>query len=282
MLLIALLLLVPTKADQPQPAPAKSLGKSIYLTKIKPLLAVRCLACHGALEQKGGLRVDTVKHMLTGGDSGPGLVPGNPKESLVLQRSAGHGAKRRMPPKEEGEEVGQEDLVRIEQWIAGGAAAPENETEDPDPRNHWSFRKPKRPQPPSVSNNPIDPWITKQWQDQNLKARPQADKRTLLRRVYLDLIGLPPTPEQIDRFLADSSPNAYAAEVERLLKSPQHAERWARHFMDIWRYSDWYGLGAQLRYSHKHLWHWRDWMVEPVDQGRWRLRRADGGCSDAV
>ena len=266
MLLIALLLLVPTKADQPQPAPAKSLDKSIYLTKIKPLLAVRCLACHGALEQKGGLRVDTVKHMLTGGDSGPGLVPGNPKESPVLQRSAGHGAKRRMPPKEEGEEVGQEDLVRIEQWIAGGAAAPENETEDPDPRNHWSFRKPKRPQPPSVSNNPIDPWITKQWQDQNLKARPQADKRTLLRRVYLDLIGLPPTPEQIDRFLADSSPNAYAAEVDRLLKSPQHAERWARHFMDIWRYSDWWGLGAEVRNSQKNIWHWRDWIIESLDK----------------
>jgi mono/diheme cytochrome c family protein len=262
---IVLLLLVTPKADPPPVVAANKNQLALYTAKIKPLLAVRCLACHGALEQKGGLRVDTVAHMLKGGDSGPGLVPGKPKESSILLRSAGHPGQRRMPPKEEGEEVGAEDLARLEQWIASGAPAPDKESEDPDPRDHWSFRKPKRAAPAVQGVNPIDTWIAKGWQAKGLTPRPEADKRTLLRRVYLDLIGLPPTPEQIDRFLADSSPHAYEREVESLLKSPLHAERWARHFMDIWRYSDWWGLGAEVRNSQKNIWHWRDWIIESLE-----------------
>lgn len=264
--LVALFMLAMPAADNPNPAPTRSADVSLYTGKLKPLFAVRCVACHGALEQKGGLRVDTVAHMLKGGDSGPGLVPGKPAESPIYQRSAGHKGLRRMPPKEEGEEVGHEDLARLENWIKVGAPGPAKEIEDPDPRDHWAFRKPKRVSAPSITSNPIDAWIRKKWQDEGITPRPSADKRTLLRRAYLDLIGLPPTPEQIERFLADSSPDAYEREVDRLLKTPEHAERWARHFMDIWRYSDWWGLGAEVRNSQKNMWHWRDWIIESLEK----------------
>ena len=261
---LALFLLVTPAADGAKSAPA--LDPLVYPGKIKPLFAVRCLACHGALEQKGGLRVDTVADMIKGGDSGPGIIPGKPKESPVWLRSAGHGNKRRMPPKGEGEEVGPEDLARLEQWIASGAPAPDREQRDPDPREHWAFKKPVRAVAPFPGSNPIDAWIEKGWREKGLAPRPEADKRTLLRRVYLDLIGLPPTPEEMDRFLADGGPDAYGREVDRLLNSPRHAERWARHFMDIWRYSDWWGLGAEVRNSQKNIWHWRDWIIESLEK----------------
>ena len=237
-----------------------------YLGEIKPLLAVRCVACHGALEQKGGLRLDTVARMKTGGDSGPAVIAGNFKESPLWQRSAGHGTGRKMPPKGEGEPIGPADLAKMEAWIASGAPAPTVEAEDPDPRNHWAFRKPVRAPLPQPAVNPIDPWVAKAWKDHGLSPRPKADKVTLLRRLHLDLTGLPPSEADIDRYLADKSPDAYEKEVEKLLASPAHAERWARHFMDIWRYSDWWGLGAEVRNSQKNIWNWRDWIIESVEK----------------
>ena len=262
----AFFLMVIPAADGPKNAAITTADSALYATKIKPLFAVRCLACHGALEQKGGLRVDTVVDMIKGGDTGPGIIPGKPKESPVWLRSAGHGAKRRMPPKGEGEEVGPDDLARLEQWIASGAPAPDREQRDPDPREHWAFKKPVRPVAPAPSLNPIDAWVEKGWREKGLAPRPEADKRTLLRRLHLDLVGLPPTPEEMDRFLADGGSDAYQREVDRLLNSPQHAERWARHFMDIWRYSDWWGLGAEVRNSQKNIWHWRDWIIDSLEK----------------
>lgn len=236
-----------------------------YLKEIKPLLASRCVTCHGALEQKGGLRLDTVFRMKSGGDSGPAIIPGRSGESPLWQRSAGHGGGRKMPPKGEGEPISPADLAKLEAWIAAGANGPAGETEDPDPRNHWAFRKPKRASLPEPASNPIDAWVAKGWKDHGLSPRPKADKLTLLRRLHLDLTGLPPSAEHIDRFLEDQSPDTYSREVERLLASPAHAERWARHFMDIWRYSDWWGLGAEVRNSQKNIWNWRDWIIEAVE-----------------
>lgn len=237
-----------------------------YLTEVKPLLTARCVACHGALQQKGGLRLDTAAHMRAGGDSGPAIVPGKPAESPLWQRVAGHGAGRRMPPKGEGEDVNPAEQMRLSGWIAAGAQAPSQEAEDPDPRDHWAFRKPKRVTPPGTTTHPIDAWIAKRWKEQGLVPRPPADRLTLLRRLYLDLTGLPPSMADIERFLADNTPDATSREVEKLLASPAHAERWARHFMDIWRYSDWWGLGAEVRNSQKNIWHWRDWIIESVEK----------------
>src|SRR5439155_10112692 len=105
-------------------------------------------------------------------------------------------------------------------------------------------------------------FVAARWAEEGLTPVAPADKRVLIRRVYLDLIGLPPTFEQTEAFLKDTSPDAYEKVVDKLLESPQYGERWGRHFLDIWRYSDWWGLGAELRNSQKHIWHWRDWTIE--------------------
>jgi uncharacterized protein DUF1553/uncharacterized protein DUF1549 len=141
--------------------------------------------------------------------------------------------------------------------------------------SHWSFKLPQRPPVPAVKNrewvrNPIDAFVAAEQEKRGLKPVAAADKRTLLRRVYLDLIGLPPTPDQMNAFLADNSKDAYEKVVDQLLASPRYGERWGRHWMDIWRYSDWYGWRAQnqVRYSQRHIWHWRDWIIESVNKDK--------------
>src|SRR5205823_6212874 len=132
------------------------------------------------------------------------------------------------------------------------------------------FEVVKRPAVPTVKNtgwvrNPIDAFIAAEHEELGLKPRPEAPKAVLLRRVYLDLIGLPPTPGQLRAFLSDTSPGAYEKVVDRLLASPRYGERWARHWMDVWRYSDWAGWGEQVRDSKPHIWRWRDWIVESLN-----------------
>jgi len=241
-----------------------------YLKKVKPVLQERCFACHGALKQEGGLRLDTADLARRGGDSGGALVPGDPQASLLLKRiQADEG--ERMPP--EGEPLKHEEIVAIRDWIRMGAAGPDAEAPETDPREHWAFRTPLRPEIPTDvpdlwRRNPIDAFIASRHRTRQLAPQPRADKRTWLRRVSLDLIGLPPTPEETARFLADESDEAYDRVVTRLLDSPQYGARWGRHWMDIWRYSDWWGLGAEVRNSQKHLWHWRDWIIESLNQDR--------------
>lgn len=236
-----------------------------YARQVKPLLASRCLACHGALQQKGGLRVDTARALIEGGDTGPAIVPGSSGESAIIERvSAGGGD--RMPPSSEGEGLTAEQVALLKAWIDAGAAAPADERPEPDPRDHWAFRAPVGPPVPSGSaRNPIDAFLAAAWAERGLKPQPMASRRILLRRVSLDLVGLPPTAEEAAAFEADPSPDAYEKVVDRLLASPHHGERWGRHWMDVWRYSDWWGLGDELRNSQKHIWHWRDWIVESLN-----------------
>jgi hypothetical protein len=237
-----------------------------YLTRIKPALRERCYSCHGALKQEGGLRVDTVALMSKGGDSGSAIKAGDATSLLLAKVTADEG--ERMPP--EGEPLNPAAIEAIRIWIAGGAAGPANEEPERDPRDHWAFKAPMRPAVPMVANadwlkNPIDAFIAAEHEKRNLKPQNSADKRLWLRRVSLDLIGLPPTIEEQEAFLADESPEAYEKVVNRLLDSPQYGERWGRHFMDIWRYSDWWGLNAEVRNSQKHIWHWRDWIIESLN-----------------
>jgi hypothetical protein len=241
-----------------------------YLREIKPILTARCYACHGGLQQKSGLRVDTVKLLRDGGNEGPALVPGHSGDSnVILHVTASNGA-RRMPPSSEGEGLTAKQIALLRAWIDQGAAGPADEKPEADPKDHWAFRPPLRPAVPSVKQaarlrNPIDAFLAAQWEKHGLTPQPPADKGILLRRVYLDLIGLPPSREQLAVFLADQSPDAFEKVVDRLLASPQYGERWGRHWMDIWRYSDWWGLGDEVRNSQKHLWHWRDWIMESLD-----------------
>ncbi|HEY2156453.1 MAG TPA: DUF1549 domain-containing protein, partial [Isosphaeraceae bacterium] len=236
-----------------------------YARQVKPLLAARCLACHGVLQQKGGLRADTARALAQGGDDGPAIVPGASGESLLIRRVSGKGGVR-MPPSSEGDGLDAEQIAVLKTWIDQGAEAPTDETPEPDPRDHWAFRPPvRRDVPSSSSSNPIDAFLAAECTSRGLKPQPPARRRLLLRRVYLDLIGLPPTDEERAAFEADRSPDAYEKVVDRLLASPHHGERWGRHWMDLWRYSDWWGLGDELRNSQKHIWHWRDWIVESLN-----------------
>jgi hypothetical protein len=257
-----------------------------YLTQVKPLLRERCFACHGALQQKAGLRLDTLAAIVKGGESGSSLTPGDPANSSLLARVAAQDPTERMPPEHEGEPLTAPQIAIMRQWIEAGAKAPADEKPEADPREHWAFRPVVRPAVPAVKNsqwvrNPIDAFVARQHETQQLSPQPEATRLKLLRRLSIDLIGLPPSPEEIEACLNDTSPDWYAQTVKRLLDDPRHGERWARHWMDVWRYSDWWGLGEQLRNSQKHIWHWRDWMVEslnadlPYDEMVRRMLAAD-------
>jgi len=242
-----------------------------YVTEIKPILVERCYACHGVLKQQGKLRTDTAEFLKQGGKHGPAVVIGKPETSHLIERLSAKDEDERMPP--EGEPLKPEQLALIKLWIAQGAKAPADEKPEVDPKDHWAFKAPVRPELPKVkarewAQNPIDAFIATEHQQRGLKPQGLAEKSLWLRRVYLDLTGLPPSLGAMRDFEADSSAQAYEKVVDRLLASPQYGERWGRHFMDIWRYSDWYGLGQQLRYSQKHLWHWRDWIVESLNQDK--------------
>src|SRR3954451_20752369 len=183
-----------------------------YVRDIKPLLGRRCVACHGALKKNAGLRLDTAANMRTGGDSGPAVVAGKGSESLLIDAVTGD-EDWRMPPAEEGAPLSAEEIARLRAWIDAGAQAPD-EVEPEDPRTHWAFQTPVRPEVPEVKDsawvrNPIDSFLAAEHEARGLKPRPDADKATLLRRVYVDLIGLVPTPEERLAFLADTSRDAY-------------------------------------------------------------------------
>ena len=240
-----------------------------YLRDVKPVLAARCYACHGALKQEAKLRLDTADFIRKGGKHGPAIVTGKPDASRLLKKVSAHSLDERMPP--EGEPLHAPQIAALRAWIAAGAPAPKDEKPESDPREHWAFKAPAKPPIPTIGNrqsaigNPLDAFLAAQRRTQNLTPQPPAHPLLWLRRVTLDLTGLPPTREELAAFEADHSPTARAAVVERLLASPHYGERWGRHFMDLWRYSDWWGLGAQLRYSQKHIWHWRDWIVESLN-----------------
>lgn len=240
-----------------------------YAREVKAVLAARCGACHGALKQESDLRVDTAASLIAGGLSGPAVEPGSAATSELILRITSADADR-MPPPEEGAPLTAEEIAAIRQWIDAGAPAPPDEVGEADPRDHWAFKPPQRPAVPTVADpawvrNPIDAFIAADRDAHGLAPQSPADKRLLLRRVHLDLVGLPPTREQLAAFDADQSPDAYERVVDRLLASPQYGERWGRHWMDVWRYSDWWGLGAELRNSQKHIWHWRDWIIESLN-----------------
>jgi hypothetical protein len=245
-----------------------------YARDVKPFLSKRCYACHGALEHKAGFRLDTAALLRKGGDSGPGLVPGQSRESLIVDAVTGREGWR-MPPESEGSPLSASEIAKLEAWIEQGADSPADEAPQPDPFAHWAFRALKRSAVPSAGvlgpraswvRNPIDALLAAEHRAHNLKPRPASDPATLIRRVTLDLTGLVPSPEMIRNFLADSSDSAYEALVDRLLASPEYGERWGRHWMDVWRYSDWDGFGAEVRESQPHIWRWRDWIVGSLNR----------------
>lgn len=244
-----------------------------YLRQVKPLLRGRCYACHGALKQKAGLRLDTGASVRRGGDGGPAVEPGRADESPLLDRVTETDSSLRMPP--EGEPLTAEQVALLRSWIDQGAGTPQDESPDTDPRRHWAFSPPVRPAVPiprdaSRVRNPIDAFVAVGRERKGLAPLPPAAPNVLLRRVYLDLTGLPPTREQLQEFLDDPSEAAYERVVDRLLASPRYGERWARHWMDVWRYSDWYGRRAvpDVLNSYAQIWRWRDWIVRSLNEDK--------------
>jgi hypothetical protein len=223
-----------------------------YEKEIKPLLKERCYACHGALKQKADLRLDTVVAMKRGGDDGDAT-------KLLIERVTTTDKADRMPPEGEGSMLTVEQVAKLKAWLAAGSPAPASELPETDPRAHWAYQLPKS------SGKPMDVLLAARLASKNLKPQDEAAPEIWLRRVCVDLIGLPPSAEQVRTFLHDTRMPARRRVVDELLATPQYGERWARHFMDLWRYCDWYGLGKQLRHSQKHLWHWRDWIVESLN-----------------
>ena len=255
-------------AQNPDQAP------NLYRDHIHPLFKKSCLGCHNAGAKQGGLDLSTREAMLRGSEHGPVVAIGKPDDSQ-LYKAIAHVAEPAMPFK--GKKLPDADIARIAEWIKAGAdygepVADADGVNLTEVRKHWAFRNPVRPAVPAgnPAGNPIDAFLEYDRAKRGLTALPQTDKATLLRRVYVDLTGLPPTPEQVAAFAVSNDPKAYDKIVGELLKSPGYGERWGRHWLDIWRYSDWYGYrqSNQVRYSQRHIWRWRDWTVESLNQNK--------------
>jgi hypothetical protein len=264
--IIALLVLLAIPAHGAEDS--KSLDIDFH-RDVRSVLKERCFACHGALKQEAGLRLDTAASIKAGGDSGSAISTEQPDQSILLQRVKSSDTSMRMPP--EGSPLTVEQIQNIEQWIRSGAVPPVDDKPEPSPTDHWAFKLPTRvPLNADQAMHPIDALLQQKLAKQNLEPRPIADKATRIRRLYLDLIGIPPTQQQLAEFLADSSSDAYDKVVRKLLDSPQYGERWGRHWMDVWRYADWFGRRyvPDVWNSAPQIWRWRDWIVNSLNEDK--------------
>ncbi len=251
--------------------------------KIRPVLADHCYKCHsaGAEKLKGGLLLDTRDGLLTGGDSGPALVPGKPEKSILVKAVRYEDEDLAMPPK--GQKLSDEQIANLEAWVKMGAPDPREgkaavaglKVDMAKAKQHWAFRPVSNPPTPKANDplhwvqTPIDAFVLARLQEKGLTPSPKADRLTLIRRVTFDLIGLPPTPAEADAFLADKSPDAFAKVVDRLLASPQYGERWGRHWLDIARYADTTGdraNGNRRNPLYPYAWTYRDYVIDAFNK----------------
>ena len=234
----------------------------LFESRVRPILATRCFRCHSEEKQKGELRLDSREGLAAGGSSGPAIVAGKPDESLLISAIGYANEELQMPP---GEKLPDREIAELRRWVAEGAAFPAVIAAPADSgKDFWAFQPPREPALPQVKDqawpkSPLDRFILAKLEEQNLHPAPPADKRTLLRRATYDLTGLPPAPEEVDAFLADESPEAFAKAIERLLDSPHYGERWGRHWLDIARYADSNGLDENV--AHGNAWRYRDYVV---------------------
>jgi len=251
----------PAQAEGPQST------KVDFATDIQPIFQKACYSCHGPNQQMAGLRLDSKKLALAGGQSGRCVIPGNAANSILYQRVAGLGDQARMPMGSK--PLDPSEIALIRDWINQGAQWPDEASAGAvDVKKHWAWTQPKRPELPQVKNtlwvrNPIDRFILARLEKEALSPSPEADRVTLLRRLSLDLTGLPPTIEEVDSFLNDRSKNAYEKQVERLLVSPHYGERWGRHWLDAARYADSDGYEKD---KSRQVWFYRDWVINALNR----------------
>ena len=250
-----------------------------FESKIRPLLVERCYACHSAEPAPmGGLRLDTREGWVTGGSRGPAIVPGNPAASLLIQAVNYQDPELSMPP--EGT-LPPEEIELLEQWVGVGAPDPRSDASGAAPvqdavdleegRKFWSFQPLAQPVLPAVENDgwirsSLDRFVLARLEEKGLETAGPADRRTWLRRVTLDLIGLPPSAEEVEAFLGDASPQAYETVVDRLLASPHYGERWARYWLDLARYAEEQRANNHSRKALPNAYKYRDWVVEAFNR----------------
>jgi len=277
--LVMTTILLPYSAAAADSAPSFPAAKvEFFEKKVRPVFASHCYTCHSADTQPHGeLRVDDRNGLISGGNSGPAIVPGHPEQSLLLQRVLSQDPKHHMP--KEGTPLTAEEIADLTAWIKDGAAWPSEQVParygQPAPfydrlrAKHWAWQPLSDPQVPVVSNRAwpagdIDRFILAKLEEKKLFPVAGADRTTLIRRVTFDLTGLPPTPAEIDAFLKDKSKLAYARLVDRLLQSPQFGERWGRHWLDIARYGESTGPSRDIPYPH--AWRYRDYVIDSVNR----------------
>ena len=246
-----------------------------FENKVRPLLAERCFECHSEEKQKGGLRLDDLGHILSGGDTGPALVAGKPDDSLLIEAVRYTDPDFEMPPKEQ---LSAEEVAILEHWINDGAVWPGSKAtrvakegfSDED-RQWWAIQPVTDPTVPTAGNegwarNEIDQFILRALKKAELKPAPEADRRELIRRASFDLHGLPPTPEQVAAFVNDERPDAWERLIEDLLKSPHYGERWGQHWLDVvrWAESDGYRQDA----FRPNAWPYRDYVIRSFNEDK--------------
>lgn len=241
--------------------PAKKID---YAKDVQPIFASACYKCHGEKRSESSFRLDRKADALKGGDIGKAILPGKASESPLIRYVSGTD-KLKMPPK--GDRLTAEQVAILRSWIDQGADWPESGAAVVG-RDHWAFKAPLKSPLPKVSDpkwvrTPIDAFILARLGKEGLKPTPEADKTTLLRRLHLDLIGLPPTPKEVDEFLSDRSADAYEKAVERLLRSPHYGERWARHWLDAARYADSDGYEKDMS---RDVWFYRDYVINALNR----------------
>ncbi|MCC6695488.1 MAG: PSD1 domain-containing protein [Candidatus Hydrogenedentes bacterium] len=267
------------QGSAPQAPPDPELSE-FFERQIRPLLAEHCISCHGPDKQKNGLRLDSREAVLRGGVSGPAAAPGDPAASLLVQVIE-YAGDIQMPPQGK---LPDEAVEALRHWIAVGAPWPagagQSTTLSPKSMEeriaearaaHWAFQPVTNPAPPEVagaasSSAAVDRFILKKLEEANLTPSPRADRRTLIRRVTFDLLGLPPTPQEVEDFVNDDSPEAYATLVDRLLASPRYGERWGRYWLDVARYADTRGYVFQMERDFPFSYTYRDYVIRAFNE----------------
>ena len=282
----ALALALPAFADEPTKEQL-----DFFQGKILPILSEKCYKCHSleSGKSKGGLTLDLAASTLKGGDSGPGVVPGDPAKSLIYKAVTYTDKDMEMPPSSSGGKLDAQQIADIAAWIKMGAPDPRKDAAkakklsglNDGARNHWAYQPPKnwlRAKIPVNKNQtwcrtPIDAFILQKFEEKGMLPSPDARPETLLRRAYYDLIGLPPSPAQIDAFLADKSPNAWETVIDGLLASPHYGERWARYWLNSARYADTIGGDGNVNngrqdYRYPNAWTYRDYVVKAYNEDK--------------
>jgi len=247
--------------------PPVATGPVDFARDIQPLFAAKCYSCHGAEKQKGGLRLDIKVAALEGGDNGKVFIPGKSADSKLVHALAGIGEQGIMPPKEK--PLTAAEIGKVRAWIDAGAVWPDDGKVAVKKSDHWAYQPVKRPAVPQIGNrqsaigNPIDAFVHSRLAHEKLQPSPEASRPTLIRRLSLDLLGLPPKPEEVRAFVNDKSPDAYEKLVDRLLASPHFGERWARHWLDLARYAD--SDGYEKDKPRPFAYTFRDWVIAAIN-----------------